>query len=273
MHDTDRRPPGTGSTGGAPRSGRCPTSSSRTAIAGPRRSPGSTPDGPRRRSLRYSGPEPRAVDRPTGLERLGPCARASTNPAETDVVIVTACRLETWKGHRLLLEGALGRLQETCSRAGRPGWPAGSRGRTNRRTSSELGAGARFGGGIEDRVRFLGERDDVPRLLAAADVYCQPNVAPESFGIAFVEALYAGLPAVSTRLGGAAEIVTDACGVLVPPADPDAPRFEAALGLSGSTTPSRQTRSPRAKAAGPGARAARTVPRPGGRRAAGWNAS
>ena len=76
--------------------------------------------------------------------------------------------------------------------------------------------------GIAGRVRFLGERDDVPRLLAAADIYCQPNVAPESFGIAFVEALYAGLPAVSTRLGGAAEIIDAACGVLVPPGDPAA---------------------------------------------------
>ena len=55
--------------------------------------------------------------------------------------------------------------------------------------------------GIADRVRFLGERFDVPRLLAAADVHCQPNSGPEPFGIAFIEALYASLPVVSTRIG------------------------------------------------------------------------
>jgi glycosyltransferase involved in cell wall biosynthesis len=76
--------------------------------------------------------------------------------------------------------------------------------------------------GIADRIRFLGQRSDVPHLLAAADIHCQPNTGPEPFGIAFVEALYAGLPVVSTRIGGAAEIVNETCGVLVPPADPAA---------------------------------------------------
>jgi len=59
----------------------------------------------------------------------------------------------------------------------------------------------------------------VRRLLAAADIHCQPNRDPEPFGNAFIEALHAGLPVVSTRMGGAAEIVTEACGVLVEPAD------------------------------------------------------
>ena len=73
--------------------------------------------------------------------------------------------------------------------------------------------------GIADRVRFLGQRSDVPELLAAADVHCQPNTEPEPFGIAFVEALYAGVPVVATALGGALEIVDGHCGVLVPPHD------------------------------------------------------
>jgi glycosyltransferase involved in cell wall biosynthesis len=68
-------------------------------------------------------------------------------------------------------------------------------------------------------VRFLGQRSDAPELLAAADVHCQPNTGPEPFGVAFVEALYAGLPVVSTALGGALEIVDESCGVLVPPGE------------------------------------------------------
>ena len=76
--------------------------------------------------------------------------------------------------------------------------------------------------GIGDRIRWLGERSDVGRLLAAADLYCQPNLEPEPFGIAFVEALAAGLPVLTTRQGAAEEIVDATCGVLVSPAQPAA---------------------------------------------------
>jgi len=55
--------------------------------------------------------------------------------------------------------------------------------------------------------------------MAAADIYCQPNTAPEPFGISFVEALYAGLTVVTSNFGGAAEILTPDCGVLLPPND------------------------------------------------------
>ena len=70
--------------------------------------------------------------------------------------------------------------------------------------------------GLAERVRFLGERADVPDLLGAADIHCQPNSSPEPFGLAFVEALHAALPVVTSDAGGAREIVTPACGVLVP---------------------------------------------------------
>ena len=71
--------------------------------------------------------------------------------------------------------------------------------------------------GLRDRVKFVGPRQDVARLLSAADIYCQPNLSPEGFGLTFVEALAAGLPVVTTAMGGALEIVTDRCGVLCPP--------------------------------------------------------
>jgi glycosyltransferase involved in cell wall biosynthesis len=81
---------------------------------------------------------------------------------------------------------------------------------------------------IADRVRFSGQRHDVARLLAAADIYCQPNIEPESFGITFIEALHAELPVVTTAIGGALEIVDGSCGILVAPDDPAA--LAAALG-------------------------------------------
>ncbi len=98
--------------------------------------------------------------------------------------------------------------------------------------------------GVADRVRFLGQRSDVPRLLHAADIFTQPNVGVEPFGTVFIEAMYAGLPVVTTNFGGAPEVVGESCGVLVPPGDTDAlsqelgrlvnsPELRAALGSGG----------------------------------------
>jgi len=73
--------------------------------------------------------------------------------------------------------------------------------------------------GIEARVRFVGERRDVLSILKAADVFCQPNTSPEPFGLSLVEAMHAGLPVVTSGIGGACEIVDGSCGILTPPAD------------------------------------------------------
>lgn len=57
--------------------------------------------------------------------------------------------------------------------------------------------------------------------MAAADIYCQPNDGPESYGLSFVEAMRAGLPIVSTAIGAIPEIVDGTCGVLVTPGRAD----------------------------------------------------
>ncbi|HKY05694.1 MAG TPA: glycosyltransferase [Blastocatellia bacterium] len=130
-------------------------------------------------------------------------------------VIIQASRLERWKGHSVLID-ALARLKE------RTDWVCWQVGGPQRKAEavyleSLKDRAARLG--IADRVRFLGQREDVPRLLAAADIHCQPNTGPEPFGIAFIEALAAGLPVVTTAIGGAAEIVDDQSGRLVQPDD------------------------------------------------------
>ncbi len=56
-------------------------------------------------------------------------------------------------------------------------------------------------------------------LLAGSDIYCQPNIEPDAFGISLIEAMAAGLPVVTSALGGAKEIVDETCGVLVAPRD------------------------------------------------------
>lgn len=76
--------------------------------------------------------------------------------------------------------------------------------------------------GVADRVVRTGEREDVPAILANADVYAFPS-SVEPFGMGPVEAMAAGVPVVATRVGGLAEIVTDGVdGLLVPPFDPGA---------------------------------------------------
>ena len=101
-------------------------------------------------------------------------------------------------------------------------WIAGSPQRSRERYFvASLHAQARLLG-VADRISFLGERRDVPRLMAAADVHCQPNHVGEPFGNVFIEALCAGTPSVTSALGGALEIIDDTCGRLVPPRDPEA---------------------------------------------------
>jgi len=146
-----------------------------------------------------------------GLRRTLDTTAAST-------VIIQTSRLEPWKGHGVLIDA----LAQLATRSDWTCWIAGGaqRPREVEYAASLCAQAARLG--IGDRVRWLGERQDVRRLLAAADIHCQPNTGAEPFGIAFVEALAAGLPVVATRLGGALEIVDDRCGRLVPAGDASA---------------------------------------------------
>lgn len=144
--------------------------------------------------------------------------RAALNTPEQDTIIIQVSRLEEWKGQMQLLD-ALARLTHL------PGWTCWQVGGPQRR--SEVSYFERLQNravdlGISNRVRFTGARRDVPDLLAAADIHCQPNSGPEPFGLAFIEALYSALPVVTTAFGGALEILDSSCAVLVPVGDPDA---------------------------------------------------
>jgi L-malate glycosyltransferase len=75
---------------------------------------------------------------------------------------------------------------------------------------------------LGDRMRFLGFREDVIDLLAAADLFCVSSYL-EGMGTSTLDAMAAGLPVVATRVGGIPEIVTHGVtGLLVPPRDPEA---------------------------------------------------
>jgi sugar transferase (PEP-CTERM/EpsH1 system associated) len=73
--------------------------------------------------------------------------------------------------------------------------------------------------GLTPRVRFLGERSDVPDLLRAMDVFVLPSIA-EGISNTVLEAMATGLPIVATRVGGNPELVEDGVnGLLVPRSD------------------------------------------------------
>jgi lipopolysaccharide heptosyltransferase II len=74
--------------------------------------------------------------------------------------------------------------------------------------------------GMKDCVEFLGNRNDVPQILAQTDVLVLSTITQESFGRVILEAQAAGVPVVATRVGGVVDIIEDGkTGILVMPRD------------------------------------------------------
>jgi glycosyltransferase involved in cell wall biosynthesis len=130
-------------------------------------------------------------------------------------VTVQACRLEEWKGQRIHLQ-ALARIHDV---EGWNCWIVGGAQRPHEIRLLESLKNDAVSFGISDRVRFVGQRSDVPRILAAADIYCQPNTGLEGLPVVFTEALYARLPIVTSDIGGFWEIVDETCGIRVAAGD------------------------------------------------------
>ena len=98
--------------------------------------------------------------------------------------------------------------------------------------------------GLDGRVLFAGARDDVARMLSAADLFVLPSLT-EALPTVLAEAMAAGRPIVATTVGGIPEMVRHGeAALLVPPADPEAlaaavcrllanPRQAVAMGRSG----------------------------------------
>lgn len=140
-------------------------------------------------------------------------ARRELGASDGMTVILLASRLERWKGHAELLRSTAALTGDWTI------WIAGGAQRPHEaRYEAEL-RGLAASLPASQRITFLGPRTDVARLLQGADVLCQPNTSPEPFGVVFVEALSAAVPVVTSDAGGAREIVTAECGVLVVPGD------------------------------------------------------
>lgn len=75
--------------------------------------------------------------------------------------------------------------------------------------------------GLGESVKFLGDRRDVPAILASLDISVLPS-ASESLSNVILESMAAGVPVVATRVGGNPELVNERTGLLVAPGDAEA---------------------------------------------------
>lgn len=136
--------------------------------------------------------------------------RAELGATDTDCVIATVSRLVRHKGHPELLRA----MEATPDNAIL--WVVGER------LASDHGEDldphfARAEAQLGRRVRRLGYRHDIPRILAASDVFCLPSHF-EGLPMSIIEAMLTGLPVVATNIRGPREQVRDGeTGFLVPP--------------------------------------------------------
>jgi phosphatidylinositol alpha-1,6-mannosyltransferase len=168
---------------------------------------------PAREAERAAGGALRGVVVPPGVDvdRFRPLANADRRAARERFgldrdrpLVLGVSRLVPRKGFDVLIDAVAGLPDVQLAIAG----TGRDRARLERRATTR---------GVETRVRFLGRVPDesLPSLYAAADVFAMPcrdrwgGLEAEGFGIVFLEAAAAGVPAVAGRSGGSHEAVVD----------------------------------------------------------------
>lgn len=136
----------------------------------------------------------------------------------SDFVVANVGRIDTWKGHDVFVRAVASLV---------PQFP-----RIKAVMAGEVSDTARTTGydadlvrlveelGVASHVVFAGFRNDVSRLMAAANVVVHSATEPEPFGRVIVEGMMAGRPVIATNAGGVPEIIDDGVsGLLVPCGD------------------------------------------------------
>lgn len=143
--------------------------------------------------------------------------REALGVATDEVFVVMVANIRDWKGQHVLVD-ALDQM------------PAAVRNHLQVRfvgAESLIDAEYRSGldariaaAGLGSRVRFIGPRDDVPAIYAAADIAVHSSTRPEPFGLVVPEAMAQGTPVIASRFGGPGEVITPDCGRTFDPARP-----------------------------------------------------
>lgn len=163
---------------------------------------------PEQISVVYNGMEP--LERPA--ESQVEQTRRELGLAGETVCLMLG-RLHEEKGHLVLFEA----IPSVLSRVGKVVFLLAGEGPHRSMLEQEVRLR-----GLEDSVRFLGRRDDVPELISLASLLVLPSLA-ESFGFVVLEAMSLDKPVVAAATGGIPELITDCVnGLLIPPKDPGA---------------------------------------------------
>lgn len=161
-------------------------------------------------------------------------------PARAQLVVLPG-RVNGWKGQELLAEAVAHGREDFAGRVvflvvGDTPPGQGHHGSALDRRIASLG--------VDSLVRRLPFTEELPQLLAAADLCVVPSTRPEPFGLVAIEAMAVGTPVVAAGHGGVVEAVVDGVtGTLVPPRDAvalaetmrallEAPRLRARMGLA-----------------------------------------
>lgn len=155
--------------------------------------------------VRDNGLDPDRVESvPTGIDAAHYAsiakrdARAALGlPADVPLVGIVAT-LRSWKGHRFLVD-ALPRLERRDARLLIVGDGP------QREALERQVAAQRLG----ERVTFAGQQDDVAPWLAALDVFALPSYSNEGVPQALLQAMFAGVPCVTTNAGAIPEIARE----------------------------------------------------------------
>ena len=178
-----------------------------------------TGDTLREQLIRDNGIDPRRIDSvPTGIDakRFAPRDRREARrelglPQDVPIAGIVAT-LRSWKGHRHLIE-ALARMSHRNARLLIVG-----DGPQRRALEAQTAAS-----GLADRVIFAGEQADVAPWIAALDVFVLPSYANEGVPQALLQAMFSGVPCVTTNAGAIPEIARDRdTAHVVAAEDPDA---------------------------------------------------
>lgn len=162
--------------------------------------------------------DPARLDRARAQSLLG-------KAGERGLLLGVVAQITPWKGQDV----AIGALRQLCEEGidahllliGSAKFVARSTRFDNEAYAARLRAQI-AAAGLEDRVSWLGEREDVPALMRSLDVLLLPSWE-EPFGRALIEAMALGVPVIATNVGGPPEIIRDGHeGHLLAPREPRA---------------------------------------------------